>query len=335
MKRVAALALALLLTLSLAACGQTPAKSAEPTPAAGTATPEGTGTPTEGKALSDIKIVYVTSDLSNEIFAMQVEAMQKYCEGLGVQFDYIACMDTGAKISAIENYITAGVDTIICHVSDGPAMESVMKEAQAAGIKFFAYDADVEGSDAYYGWKNYDLGVAIGQNAANWVNANFAEDETVYAASANYPSFNFLVEREQGYMDTLNELCKAKIEWVAEGVGGTASNGVTAGENFLQTGKDINLVVGINDGGCLGVYEAFKAAGYGGDKVAIFGCDATTDGVNAVAEGGIYRGTISTDLINLAPEFIDIAVRIAQGGEGGPTYGPTTLITPENAKDFQ
>ena len=118
------------------------------------------------------------------------------------------------------------------------------------------------------------------------------------------------------------------MEWVAEGIGGNAANGVTAGDNFLQTGKDINLVVGINDGGCLGVLEAFNAAGYGGDKVGISAGDATNDALNAVKEGGIYRGTVTTGLVSLAPDFIDLAVKLAQGeAVDRENLGPTTLIT--------
>ena len=99
---------------------------------------------------------------------------------------------------------------------------------------------------------------------------SFEKGDTVYAASCNHTA-NFLIIREQGYKAALEELCPdITVEWVAEGIGGNAANGVTAGENFLQTGKDINLVVGINDGGCLGVLEAFNAAGYGGDKAVSY-----------------------------------------------------------------
>ncbi|WP_320128526.1 sugar ABC transporter substrate-binding protein [uncultured Sphaerochaeta sp.] len=285
------------------------------------------------KKMSDITIAYVCSDLSNEIFAMQVKAMGEYAKTIGVKFIYKACQTTGDKITACENYISAGVDTIIVHVQDGPAMVSVMQEAQAAGVKFFAYDTNIAGADAYYGWKNYDLGYAIGENAANWVNATFSPDETVNAASCNYPSANFLIEREQGYEDALAKLAP-NVKFIIQGVGGTASNGVTAGENFLQSGKTLNLVVGINDGGCLGVYEAFKAARYGNDKVAIFGCDATDDALAAIAEGGVYRGTITTGLIALAPDFIDIAVNLSRGKAGGEFYGPTTPINAANVKDY-
>lgn len=327
MKKVVAFVLAIAMSLSLVACGGGDSSTGGSSAATGSAAAD------SGK---DITVAYVCSDLGNEIFAMQVEAMEAAAEEMGINFVYKACKDTGEKITAIENYVSSGVDTIICHVQDGPAMESVCAEAQAAGVKFFAYDTDVEGADTFYGWDNYDYGYAIGENAAEWVNATFEKGETVYAASCNYPSANFLVIREQGYKAALEELCPdVTIEWVAEGVGGNAANGVTAGENFLQTGKDINLVVGINDGGCLGVLEAFNAAGYGGDKVGIFAGDATSDALDAVKAGGIYRGTVTTGLVALAPDFLDLAVKLAKGEEvERENYGPTTLITAENVDEF-
>ena len=62
-----------------------------------------------------------------------------------------------------------------------------MVRCQEAGIPWFSYDVKIEGDDAYYGWDNYDLGYAIGENAANWINQTFSEGDTVYAASNNYP----------------------------------------------------------------------------------------------------------------------------------------------------
>ena len=343
MKKLLAIILVLLVASFMVACnsdaGQTTetaetATKAEESAAAEEATQEATEQEaSEEVDYSDITIAYACSSLTNEIFAMQVEAMQAYCDEIGVNFLYKPSEDNEGKLNAIENYKSMDVDVIIVHVSDPATFEGVMKEVQAAGIKFFSYDTNIEGADAYYGWDNYDLGYAIGTNAAEWVNATFDPSETVNAASANYPELEFLKTREQGYVDALAELAP-NVEFVTEGLGGLASYGVTSGENFLQMGVDINLVVGINDGGCLGVYEAFKAANYGDDKVGIFGCDATNDAINAIASGGIYRGTVTTELINVAPEFIDICIEMATGGEGGDHWGPTTPINAANIDEF-
>ena len=332
MKKVVAFVLAIAMSLSLVACG-----GGDSSTDGSSVIDSAVNSANEGGTVAneDIEIAYVSGDLANEIFAKQVEAMTAYSEEIGVTFLNTPCKDDAAKITAIENYIQAGVDVIICHVSTASVIEDSMKAAQAAGIKFFAYDTAIDGCDVFFGWDNYDYGWSIGVNAANWVNENFADGETCYAVSANYPTSDFLVVREQGYIDALNELCEGKIEWVGEAVGGSTANGVTAGENWLQMGQDINLVVGINDAGCLGVMEAFKAAGYGGDKVAIFAGDAVGDAINAMLEeDSIYRGTVLTGLVFYAEQFIDICVNLANGGTEPYYYGGLWFVTPENVAAY-
>lgn len=334
MKKLAlVLAIALVLSLFAGCSGaSTPATTAPKTDSEPAAT-EKAAEPADAK--EPVKIAYVSGLLTNEIFAMQVEAMEKYAKEIGVEFLNTPCTDDAAKISAIENYIQAGVDVIICHVSTVAAIEDPMKQAQAAGIKFFAYDTPIPGCDAFFGWDNYEYGYAIGMNAVDWINANFEEGETCYCYSANYPTADFLVVRESGYIDAINEKANCNIEWAGAAIGGSTVNGVTAGENWLQNGKPINLVVGINDAGCLGVMEAFVAAGRVGDDMAIFAGDATTDAIAAMMkEDTIYRGTVLTGLVSYAPDFIDICVDLANGGEGAYYYGGTWFITPENVAAY-
>ena len=126
---------------------------------------------------------------------------------------------------------------------------------------------------------------------------------------------------------------KCKVEWVAEAEGGTIDKGVTAGENFIQCGYDLNLVCAINDSGLCGVYEAFTAANYGDPAtLGLFGCDSDPEALKAISEEGIYKGTINTGLVALAPDFIDIAVGLAQGKAEakGDHWGDFVLITKDN-----
>ena len=278
-----------------------------------------------------VTIAYVSALLTNEIFAMQVRAMQAYCEEIGVTLLNTPCDTDPQRIAAIENYTEMGVDVIICHVSTPEAIEDAMKRAQDAGIKFFSYDTPTPGDDAFFGWDNYDYGQAIGANAANWVNANFADGEVCNVFTLGYPTVDFCVVRESGYVDALAELCGDKVNFVNFATGGSTANGVTAAENWLQMGVDINLVIGINDAGVLGAYEAFNAAGLGGDKVACFAGDATVDAINAMQQpDSIYRGTVLTGLEGYASKFIDIAINLANGVEEYYYFGGLWFITPEN-----
>lgn len=68
--------------------------------------------------------------------------------------------------------------------------------------------------------------------------------------------------------------------------------------------------------------------------MGIFGCDATNDALKAIAEKEIYRGTITTGLVAAAPQFIDIAVKLAQDKGGGNYTSPFIAITQDNIQDY-
>ena len=92
---------------------------------------------------------------------------------------------------------------------------------------------------------------------------------------------------------------------------GFANEGVIAGENFLQAMPDIQGVMGINYGGVLGVYEAFKAAGksFEKDGIALVGCDASVDGLAAMKEGDMFYCTIDLDLVNQVSQMYEMCLR--------------------------
>lgn len=334
MKKIAALLIAMTMALSVTACSN---DTAPDSGSASTGESQSTAQTAETSDGEGLTIAYVTSALTTQIFRDQVQAMQDYCDEQGINFMYTAQEQTEKQLEAIDNYIAMGVDCLIVHVTSVETFQDSMVRCQEAGIPWFSYDVKIEGDDAYYGWDNYDLGYAIGENAANWINETFDEGDTVYAASNNYPQADFLVVREQGYIDAVNELSKAKVEWVISDVGGTTDNGVTAGENFTQSGYDLNLVCAINDSGLCGVYEAFTAANYGDPAtLGLFGCDSDPEALQAISEGGIYKGTINTGLVALAPDFIDIAVGLANGDESakGDHWGDFILITEDNVADW-
>ena len=120
----------------------------------------------ETKENSDITIAYVTSALTTQIFRDQVTALEDYCKEIGVNFVYTAQEDEAKQLEACDNYISMGVDCLMVHVTNVDMFADTMKACQEAGIPWFSYDTKMEGDDAYYGWNNYDLGYAIGENAA-------------------------------------------------------------------------------------------------------------------------------------------------------------------------
>lgn len=263
-----------------------------------------------------VKIAFVISDLTNETFVELMTACKQEAEKVGAEFVFQEAQEIEQKITSIENLTNAGHDVIISHVSDPQAMQPSIDYAQEAGVKFIAYDTDTDTSDAFFGADNYELGRRIGIMAANWINETYDANETVKVGITNYPTFNFLIIRENGILDALAEFAP-NTEIVVSQQAGFITEGVDVGEIWLQSQSDLDVICGINDSGVVGVYQSFIAGGMDpyNENMGMFACDATGEALNLIADNGIYRGTITTSLIKTAPNFIETAIKLAKGEE--------------------
>lgn len=287
------------------------------------------------KPASDVKIGFVVSDMSDAFFAHLVQNMQAVADEQGVTLTVKECPEIGDKITGIENFVQGGCDTVICHVTDADALKDAAMSAEDAGVHFVSYDSDIEGTSGFIGIDNYEYGYAIGQNAADWINENMADLEEVKVGVCNYPDYPFLVTREEGILAALEELApNAKV--VVSAKAGYTPEGVDVGDAWVQSNPDLNVVVGINDAGVLGVYEAFNSAGIKRDDLVMFGGDAVDDALAALKDGGSFKATVSTQMLLHADYFINMSVELAQKGklEEREVLFPLTPITAENVDEY-
>jgi ribose transport system substrate-binding protein len=290
----------------------------------------------EGTDLSDISIAFVVSDLSNPFFAKLVDKMKAYADEKGFQFTAQECIEDSDKIDAIENFTSSGTDVIIVHVSNADALKNAALNAEKQGVRVISYDTDIEGTSAFVGIDNHEYGYAIGKNAAEWINETFDPSEEVKVGVCTYPDFPFLVVREQGIEDALNDISpNAKV--VVSAKAGETPGGVDVGDAWVQSNPDLNVVVGINDSGVLGVYQAFKAAGLtNNDKIGFFGGDAVDEALSAIKEGGAFKATVSTNMLLHYEYFLDAACTLAINGklENREILFPLTKVDISNVDEY-
>lgn len=324
-KKLLSAALVCVMIFSLAACssgGETESKDAG-------------SEESSGGASDEIKIGFVVSDMSDAFFAHLVRKMESYAKEQGVTLTTKECPEISDKITGIENFVEAGCQTIICHVVDADALKDAALSAEEAGVHFISYDSDIEGTSAFIGIDNYEFGYAIGTNAADWINKTFDESEKVQVGVCNYPDYPFLVVREEGILAALKDLAP-NAEVVVSAKAGYTPEGVEVGDAWVQSNPDLNVVVGINDAGVLGVYETFNAANIKGDKLGMFGCDAVDDALAAMKDGGTYKGTVSSNMLAHSEYFVDTAVKLAKNEEleSREILFPLEKITPDNLEEF-
>lgn len=321
-KRIAAMTLAGLMIFGMAGC------------AGSGNTGSGSGgdedSLTIGLALSAIN--------TNAVFIDMTKDIQSKCDEAGYKL-MTADIEGGTNeiVTALENFINGGCDVIILQNSAEEAYADILQEAVDKGIIIGSYDYASDYAQYAVMASNYDVGKVIGQACGEYVAENEGSKKV---AICSYSSLDFLVERAEGMADGFKEACPDG-EIVSTLDAGFAADGVTAGESFLQTAPDIQAVMGINDGGVLGVYEAFKAAGKSraADGIAIFGCDASEDGLNALREDDMFYCTIDLDLVNQVGQLYDRCVKAALTGEidesqAEVTY-PVTPIYLDNISDVE
>ena len=246
--------------------------------------------------------------------------------------------DSADPLDQLENFITSGMDVIIVQPVDPDAIEDVCKQALDAGIEVVCWDEEMTNSSFNWVIKNYDLGCAIGEQAAEFIADKFSSDEEVETVVLGYPQTPILLERENGIIDTLKEKApNAKI--VANQPAIDTTEGLNAMETILQANPDVKVVCTIGGGGAAGANEALK--GYYGDKVpddvGIFSTDLTDECIASMQNGEFNRSCIAiTGNAYVCGDVVyDLAMQYAAGVKlDHDVYRDLVPVTPENLDEM-
>lgn len=273
-------------------------------------------------------------NVENSVYVLMKEDMEAQSELRGNEFQFVTAPEAPDQVSAIESMVQAGCDAIIVQLANPEAEEDAIKAAADAGVLVFAFDGESPSAVRNYTADNYNAGYSTGKLTGEWINENLGGEAKL--GMMEYTKMEVLVERSQGMRDGLADTCPgAEIVITSEDY--TISMGVSGAENFLQAYPDLDGVMVFNGSAALGVYEAFKAANINDDQHFIFGVDGAPEEIDAIAEGGCYRGTTSMGFNVLGSMILDDALYALNGG----TFDETTVLWPvdpvtiDNVADFQ
>jgi len=292
-----------------------PAKEAEPADAA--------------EADGNFKVGITLQSLENSYWAGVFGEVEKLLKEKGWEYTILACNDNSAtQIQQIENFVTNQVDLIMVHPSDPNAIEDYLKQARDAGIKVMCWDDAMTNTDLNWILDNTKLGYAIGQEAANFINEHYTEDQVAEVAIMNYPQTPILLERETGILSALEEIAKGKYTVVAQQPALDAQAALTNMETILQANPDTKIVCSIGAGGDIGANEAFmtKTEGKIPEDMGIFSADATEQQLEAIVNGEATRASVGFEGSNkkTAAAVVDLYDRLLNG----ETFTEQNLIRP-------
>ena len=257
MKKTLALLLALVMILALAACGQSAAPAAEkPAEAA----------PAEAAPAADKKpaVGFVTFGLGGDFFQALADTFVTTMNDAGWDASYVdGEFNPTSQIAAMENYIAQDVDVIVLWSVAPEAMDSVIGQAQAAGIKVVSFVAPTEKYDALMLADDAKLADALNKLAAKWIDSTFAD-----APDHSVPVAVFSCRTAQTGVTQADELIKieeysqkAQFAREVELQDENTDTGMAAAENLYTTNPEIKVFLSAHNGLALGINNYFTGIG--------------------------------------------------------------------------
>ena len=245
--------------------------------------------------------------------------------------------DMATQTDQIRNFITQGMDLIICNLVQTSSADAIIDEVVAAEIPLvlinrepLKYDADgVPMKEAYEGILDNPTVCYVGADARQ---SGTYQGEIVlelpdqgdidgdgvirYVMVVGDPENIDAQFRTEFSIKALKDAGK-EVECLVEQVGNWATDqGQTIAANAITAhGDKIDVIFCNNDGMALGAKAAIEAAGLKvGEDLYLLGVDALPEAIDLMKAGNM-TGTVLNDHIAQSHAAVDAAVDVLAGGE--------------------
>ena len=337
MKKIIALVLALMIIMSMTACG---AKPAETTPAAPAAT-EAAAAATEAAAepAGDVKTykvgvaIYQYNDNFMTLYRQEIENYFKTLETDTVKYEVTMVdgkNDMGEQTNQIDTFITQKMDVIICNLVQTSSAEVIIDKVVAAGIPLVLINREPlgdNGDESYPGIIDNPTVCYVGADARQSgtyqgeivlalpnkgdINGDGVVSYVMVVGDPENPDAQYRTEY------SVKALTDAGVQ-VKELVKNVGNWDQTKGQEIVaaaltQYGDQIEVVFCNNDGMALGAAAAIEAAGRKvGEDIYLLGVDAL-DECQEMVQKGTMTGTVLNDHIGQSHKAVDVAIQALNG----------------------
>lgn len=352
MKKLIAVLLCLVMSLSmLAGCGSSDSKD-EATTAAADAAKD--GAEAAGVDVKDAKVGISIYQFSDNFMTLYREELVRYMvEDLGFTKENITVMDgkndQAEQTNQIQNFITSGVDVMILNLvqsSSAPQVTDMCNEAGipvvyinrqpdetesdrwvSEGIKATYVGADARQSGTYQGeiiLETENKGDINGDGKVSYIMVQ-GDPENVDAQYRTEYSIKALTDAGL----EVEELLLQRGDW------DQAKGQQITQDALTQFGDQIEVVFCNNDAMALGAIQAIQAAGRKvNEDIYLVGVDALTEAVQNTVDG-TFTGTVFNDHFSQAQTAADLAVKYLNGeAVDAINMVDYVKVTPENAAEI-
>ena len=330
-KKLIAMILAMAMTFSLAACGSSSSSSddssAEETTeeaaeeeaeeaeeeAAETeeeesdtaeAVEEAVEESSEGADLTGKKVGFSALMMSSEFFTDMSDQMEEYFTDRGMEYSVAdANGNAQTQIQTIENFVSMGMDYIICFVVDASSICDSLAKAREDGAYIIVIGTVLDDEDAYdvcISISQYESGQVEAQMAAAWIEETFpdAEDGSIEVGLLTNSENEDAVNRCNGLREIEEYTSKAVIveEHETTQAEGSAA-GQTYAEMILMNNPDVKVILTYGTDQGQGANEAVMAdSSINTDEFAVFTVDTAefirTKIRESASGDSVLRGTV-------------------------------------------
>ena len=314
MKKPLALILALIMALSLVACGQAT-----------------TDEQSDADADKEITIGLAMHN-QTETWAVQFkDSFVAAAEAAGCKVSVTDANSTASnQVSQIEDLVAQGVDALVVLPADYTALGNALKTAADAGIPVVNCDSKVAEEDQQYiscfiTADCYGGGVTCGEYLAEKL------PENAVIGGLNYPQLSVIADRFVGLADALKDAGRDDVTIIEKDC--TDLSAIASyTEDMLMANPEIIGFVCLNDNTALSCYGA--CAQLGREDCIVIGFDGSPAGKQSIADHQM-TGSMVYSPIDLANAGFKAAYAIITGGEyEKETQVPMWMINTDNIGDF-
>ena len=318
-KKVLALLMVAAMVVGLTACGSS-----------GGGSDAGAGDGGSASSGGKIKVGIINNDPNESGYrtANDKDLKATFTDANGYEAQFAYSLKNDEQIAAAQKFIQDGVDYLLLSAADTSGWDSVLKDAQDAGIKVILFDRTIDASPDLYVASIVSDMAQEGKTAVDWL------------ASQNLPEYNVIhiqgvmgSAAQQGRSGALDEKVAAESNWnivtqqTAEWNAETAQQIV---QSVIDAGTPFNVVYAENDDMAKGAVAALDAAnishGVDGD-VVIMGFDCNKWALQELKAGNWnYDGQCNP----FQSSYIDDIIKKLESGQ---SIAEKTIIMTEKGFD--
>ena len=329
MKKILALLLAITMIAAFCACAKAPADT---TPA-DTSADAPADTASDTPAASDgalIKVGIINNDPNESGYrtANDKDLKAMFTEENGYDASFAYSLKNDEQIAAAQKFIQDEVDYLLISAAGTSGWDSVLQDAQAAGIQVILFDRTIDADESLYVASIVSDMAKEGQTAVDWLASQNLETYNIIhiqgvMGSAAQIGRTGALDEQVAANDNWNMVTQQTAEWNAE-------NAQQIVQAVIDSGKEFNVIYAENDDMAKGAVAALDASGIthgvNGD-VIVMGFDCNKWALEELLKGNWnYDGQCN-------PFQASYITEIIKGLEAGTAPATKTIIMDEKGFD--